>query len=113
MENITNQDLSDNSSLEFSVYLSPDRTEVLLDCPDPLSNIDLIVTDILQGFESLELPETPPKDSLRKIILDGGHRLRVYVPFGRDWYPYSMRRLRENPTIAKNVLFAMVNAKDH
>lgn len=45
---------------------------------------------------------------LRKIILDGGHRLRVYVPFGRDWYPYSMRRLRENPTIAKNVLLAMI-----
>lgn len=48
---------------------------------------------------------------LRRIILDGGHRLRVYVPFGRDWYPYSMRRLRENPTIAKNVLLAMLGKK--
>jgi proline dehydrogenase len=45
---------------------------------------------------------------LRRIILDSGHRLRVYVPFGQDWYPYSMRRLRENPTIAKNVLNAML-----
>lgn len=45
---------------------------------------------------------------LRRIILDGGYRLRVYVPFGKDWYPYSMRRLRENPTIAKNVLMAML-----
>ena len=50
---------------------------------------------------------------LRRIILDAGHRLRVYVPFGRDWYPYSMRRLRENPTIAKNVLLAMVGANGH
>ena len=48
---------------------------------------------------------------LRRIILDGGHRLRVYVPFGKDWYPYSMRRLRENPTIAKNVLLAMMGKK--
>lgn len=48
---------------------------------------------------------------LRQIILDGGHRLRVYVPFGKDWYPYSMRRLRENPTIAKNVLLAMLGKK--
>lgn len=48
---------------------------------------------------------------LRRIILDEGHRLRVYVPFGQDWYPYSMRRLRENPTIAKNVLAAMLGAK--
>ena len=29
-----------------------------------------------------------------------GHRLRVYVPFGRHWYEYSMRRLQENPRIA-------------
>ena len=36
-----------------------------------------------------------------------GHRLRVYVPYGRDWYPYSMRRLRENPTIALHVMRAM------
>jgi proline dehydrogenase len=29
-----------------------------------------------------------------------GHRLRVYVPFGKHWYSYSMRRLQENPKIA-------------
>lgn len=45
---------------------------------------------------------------LRRIILDGGHRLRVYVPFGVDWYPYSIRRLRENPTVARHVMRAMV-----
>ena len=44
---------------------------------------------------------------LRRIILDRGHRLRVYVPYGRDWYPYSTRRLRENPTVARHVLRAM------
>ncbi len=45
---------------------------------------------------------------LRRIILDGGHRLRVYVPYGEDWYPYSTRRLRENPTVAKHVIRAML-----
>jgi proline dehydrogenase len=29
-----------------------------------------------------------------------GHRLRIYVPFGRQWYEYSIRRLQENPKIA-------------
>jgi proline dehydrogenase len=45
---------------------------------------------------------------LRSIILTEGHRLRVYVPYGRDWYPYSVRRLRENPTVARHVLRAML-----
>jgi proline dehydrogenase len=29
-----------------------------------------------------------------------GHRLRIYVPFGRHWYAYSLRRLQENPKLA-------------
>jgi proline dehydrogenase len=43
---------------------------------------------------------------LRKVIIAGGHRLRVYVPYGRDWYPYCTRRLRENPDVAKHVIRA-------
>jgi proline dehydrogenase len=34
-----------------------------------------------------------------RIVRDG-HRLRIYVPFGRQWYEYSLRRLQENPKIA-------------
>jgi proline dehydrogenase len=33
-------------------------------------------------------------------LVAGGHRLRVYVPFGKRWYEYSMRRLQENPKLA-------------
>ena len=33
-----------------------------------------------------------------------GHRLRIYVPFGRRWYEYSIRRLQENPKIAGYVV---------
>jgi proline dehydrogenase len=45
---------------------------------------------------------------LRKSLLDAGHRLRVYVPYGKDWYAYSTRRLKENPSIARHVLRSMV-----
>ena len=43
---------------------------------------------------------------LRRSLLDAGHRLRVYVPYGRDWYAYSTRRLKENPSIARHVIRA-------
>jgi proline dehydrogenase len=33
-------------------------------------------------------------------LVQEGHRLRIYVPFGRHWYAYSLRRLQENPKIA-------------
>jgi proline dehydrogenase len=33
-------------------------------------------------------------------LVEAGHRLRVYVPFGREWYGYSLRRLQENPKVA-------------
>ena len=36
-------------------------------------------------------------------LIRGGHRLRVYVPYGRDWYAYSLRRLRENPEMAQYI----------
>jgi proline dehydrogenase len=43
-------------------------------------------------------------EDLRDIIIKAGHRLRVYVPFGESWYAYSLRRLKENPSIAGYVL---------
>jgi proline dehydrogenase len=33
-------------------------------------------------------------------IAGAGHRLRIYVPYGQQWYEYSLRRLQENPKIA-------------
>jgi proline dehydrogenase len=46
-------------------------------------------------------------EPLRNRIHAAGHPLRVYIPFGRDWYAYSVRRLRENPRLAGYVLKAM------
>jgi len=39
-------------------------------------------------------------ESMRRQIIADGHRMRVYVPFGKDWYAYSTRRLKENPRVA-------------
>lgn len=50
-------------------------------------------------------------DELRRILIESGHRLRVYVPYGRDWYAYSIRRLRENPEVARHVMRAMMSGK--
>jgi len=50
-------------------------------------------------------------EELRRILIAAGHRLRVYVPYGQDWYPYSIRRLRENPEVARHVLKATLAGK--
>jgi proline dehydrogenase len=42
--------------------------------------------------------------TLRSRLVAEGHPLRVYVPFGERWHAYSMRRLRENPTIALHII---------
>jgi proline dehydrogenase len=47
------------------------------------------------------------RPELRRRLVAAGHRLRVYVPFGEDWHAYSMRRMRENPQIAKHIIKAL------
>ena len=42
-------------------------------------------------------------EPLRKILVGAGHRMRVYVPYGEQWYEYSVRRLKENPKVATYV----------
>lgn len=45
------------------------------------------------------------RDLQRRLVRDG-YRMRVYVPFGKAWYPYYMRRLAERPA---NVFFILRN----
>ena len=47
------------------------------------------------------------RETLRDSIKSRGHHVRIYVPFGRDWYGYSMRRLKENPGLAGTFFKAM------
>jgi len=44
---------------------------------------------------------------LRNSIVSAGHRMRVYVPFGKQWFNYSTRRLKENPKIASHIIKAL------
>ena len=41
---------------------------------------------------------------LQTTLVNDGYRVRIYVPFGREWFPYFMRRLGERPA---NVLFVL------
>lgn len=50
------------------------------------------------GYEFQMLLGVRPE--LGDRIVGDGHRLRIYVPYGRQWYEYSLRRLQENPKIA-------------
>jgi proline dehydrogenase len=43
----------------------------------------------------------------RDQLVAMGHRLRVYVPFGEQWYAYSTRRLKENPSMAMHIVKAI------
>jgi proline dehydrogenase len=47
------------------------------------------------------------EDRARELVA-AGHRLRVYVPFGEQWYRYSLRRLQENPAMAGTIARATV-----
>ena len=44
------------------------------------------------------------REDLRDRINKDGYKIRIYVPFGEDWYRYSMRRLQENPNIAGHIV---------
>ncbi len=74
-----------------------------------------LVKDAFQTIDDLGLNPTQYEfqmlygvtPSLRQSIREAGHRLRVAVPFGPAWYPYSIRRLRKNPAIAGYVLKAL------
>jgi len=44
------------------------------------------------------------REDLRDKINRDGYKIRVYVPFGEDWYKYSIRRLQENPQLAGHIV---------
>ncbi|MCU0329496.1 MAG: proline dehydrogenase family protein [Candidatus Kapabacteria bacterium] len=48
------------------------------------------------------------REDRRDVLIRNGHRVRIYVPFGEDWYGYSTRRLKENPQVAGYVAKAVL-----
>ncbi len=57
------------------------------------------------GYEFQMLYGVTP--ALRQSIVDKGHRMRVYVPFGKQWFGYCTRRLKENPKMAGVIVKAL------
>jgi proline dehydrogenase len=49
---------------------------------------------------------------LQAMLVAAGYRVRVYVPFGRDWFPYFMRRLGEHPANVGFVLRSVFSERD-
>lgn len=73
---------------------------------------DVLVERALATIERLRLPRDAyefqmllgVQADLRRRLVAQGHRLRVYVPYGEAWYGYSLRRLKENPAIAGQIV---------
>lgn len=51
------------------------------------------------------------REDLRDKINRDGYKIRIYVPFGKDWYAYSIRRLKENPQVAGHIFKALFTFK--
>ena len=76
---------------------------------------DVLIDDAYRLISDRGLPKTSyefqmllgVREDKRTQIVRDGHGMRVYVPFGEQWYGYSMRRLQENPKIAVYIIKAM------
>lgn len=51
------------------------------------------------------------REDRRDVLLKAGHGVRIYVPFGEDWYGYSTRRLKENPKVAGYIAKAVLTGR--
>ena len=44
---------------------------------------------------------------LRDTISSLGYKLRIYVPYGKNWFAYTYRRFKENPAVLQNIMKGM------
>lgn len=74
-----------------------------------------LVEEALKLIEKYQVPKTMYEfqmlygvtPELRSSIVKRGHKMRVYVPFGEQWFNYSTRRLKENPKMASHIIKAL------
>lgn len=74
--------------------------------PDPRPNAGHPRSSKGPGYEFQMLLGV--RGPMRRKLLAQGHRTRVYIPYGEKWYEYSIRRLKENPTIGTHVAKAFL-----
>lgn len=98
-----NQRISDNFyqlvrlCLEKNIYtaIATHDLELIERCENFILDNDINP----EQYEFQALLGVPIENTLQHLV-NRGHKVRLYVPFGNDWYAYSMRRLKENPDIA-------------
>jgi proline dehydrogenase len=74
-----------------------------------------LVDNAIKMLESLGIPKDRYEfqmlygvsSNLRRSIVAKGHPLKVYVPFGKQWFRYSTRRLKENPHMVWHIVKAI------
>ena len=64
------------------------------------------------NFEFQVLYGVPMKGWLKRHIKNN-FKVRIYLPYGPQWYEYSIRRLKENPNIAKYVAKSIFSNRDY
>jgi len=100
----------DANYVKLMRYLVQNGTE-----PAIATHDEAMITETLKALKERGLPREGyefqmlygVRRDLQQRLAREGHRLRVYVPYGREWYPYFMRRLAERPA---NVWFLIKNA---
>ena len=60
------------------------------------------VEGVGRGLYEMQMLLGVRADRARRLVADG-HPLRIYVPYGEQWYEYSLRLLQENPKVAGSV----------
>src|SRR4029077_12810166 len=48
---------------------------------------------------------------LQQALVAGGSRVRIYIPFGREWFPYFMRRLGERRATVRSVVTSLLDER--
>jgi proline dehydrogenase len=120
-------DLRPNVRLCKGIYVEPpslafkDAAAIrrsFLQCLDALLDAGAYVAaathdeQLIQASLDRDVPEFQMllgvREERARELVAAGHELRVYVPFGDQWYAYSMRRLQENPAMATTIARATV-----
>ena len=73
---------------------------------DPRDNSGEVRQQKGPGYEFQMLLDV--RGPMRRKLSNPGHRIRVYIPYGEKWYEYSIRRLKENPTVGAQVAKAFL-----
>jgi len=75
--------------------------------PDAIAEAERLVAERQLPISSFEFQMLYGiRRDLQSRLVSKGYRVRVYIPYGKAWYPYFMRRLAERPA---NLLFLLRN----